>query len=422
MSLEAEMSVIASVLMDNAVMDDVFWLEPRDFTQTKHELLWKGMKYMYDNNLPIDIVTLAEVLVKYRRLEEIGGIPFISELAQSLPTSSNAKYYARIVRDTAIRRRGRSAGEAIIRLSDGVEDTEDMEEYYSKVERLACAIRPSMTSNMVRVSESRKGFMENLMKQENRLLTGYKNFDEWSNGLSRGWLVILAGRPSVGKTAKIMQQAVHMAKQDIGEILVWSQEMSRDQLISRMISPISRVHAGRIRKKTLETHEVQKIDTAYDELDKLPLHIEDSSGVTIDHIAATARQFKRMYGRIGAIIVDYLTIMDIKQERGQNWSKAVGEVTKRAKRLAREIDTPFIMLAQLNREGAEVEPQLHHLRDSGEIEQDADMVEFLWHNSEETAPDGKIIQSFIAKGRDVGVNRFKYKFIGYQQRYEDYNG
>lgn len=420
MSLEAEQAVLGSVMIDNDVMNDIAsTLEARDFTQSAHELLWKAMRHMYENNRPIDIVTLAEALVKYRRLEEIGGIPYIQHLMNATHTAANAKYYAGIVRDIAIRRRGAQAGEEIIRLS---QEPTDLEEYFTKVERLAASLRPNNFGNMKHLSETKQEYLEYLNTKENYLMTGFQKFDEWSGGLPRGGLIIIAGRPSVGKTAKVLQQAVGMARQDIGEVLIWSQEMKRNQLINRMISPISRVHSGRIRKKTLEPDELAKIERTYDELQQLPLHIEDASGVTIEHIAATARQYKRKYGRIGAIIVDYLTIMDIKQERGQTWSKAVGEVTKRAKRLAMEIDAPFIMLAQLSREGADGEPQLHHLRDSGEIEQDADIVEFLWHNPEETIPDGKVIQSFIAKGREIGVNRFKYKFVGYLQRYEDYNG
>lgn len=417
-SIEAEQSVLAAVLLDNDVMLEIGeMLEARDFTQHAHMLIWRGMKYMWNQNRPIDIVTLTQELVKYKRLEEVGGMEYLTQLMDLVPTAQNAKYHAEIVRNLALRRRGVEIGEKIIRLSQEIADTE---RYFDEVENLAASLRPDESGKMVSLADAKKEYFEYLRSSENLVPTGFKKFDEWSGGIPRGSLYILAGRPSVGKTAKALQQAVNMAERNIGHVLIWSQEMTRNQLINRMISPISGVHATRIRKRTLEPFEWERIEQAYEKLEKLPIHVEDASGVSIEHVASVARQFKRRYGRIGALFVDYLTIMDIRQEKGQTRSQAVGEVTKRAKWLAVELDAPFIMLAQLSREGVDGEPQLHHLRDSGEIEQDADIVEFLWHNPDEDLPHAKIVQSFIAKGRDLGVNRFKYKFTGYLQKYEDH--
>lgn len=416
-SVEAEQAVLGAVLKENAVMDDIYTLlEPRDFTITAHELIWKGMRYQYEKNKPIDPLTMTTILNTYKRLEEVGGVTYLFQLMDAVPTTANAKYYAELVRSKGLRRRGALVAEEIQKLT---EEQQSDEEYVTKIEKLISSLRSDSTGNMKHVGETRQEYMDYLDTKEDYILTGFKQFDEWSGGIGRGWLYILAGRPSVGKTAKVLQLSVGIAKQNVGEVLIWSQEMKRNQLINRLVSPISKVNSGRIRKKTLEPQERELINKTYDLLQKLPLHIEDASGVSIEQIAATARKMKRKYGRIGAIIVDYLTIMDIHQEKNQTWSKAVGEVTKKAKRLAMELDTPFIMLAQLSREGATEEPQLHHLRDSGEIEQDADIVEFLWHNPDETNAGGKVIQSFIAKGREIGINRFKYLFVGWQQRYEE---
>lgn len=417
-ALEAEQAVLGCALIDSAVMDEVITLEPHDFSLASHELIWRAMKYQYANNKPIDYLTIAQVLTTYRRLEDIGGVLYLSQLAGAVPTTANVKYYADMVRSTALRSRGLKAAEAIRELSE--QSHESDEGYLQQVERIMNSLRSGDAGNMKHISETKQEYMDYLQEKEDYILTGFKKLDEWSGGMGRGWLVIIAGRPSVGKTARILQQSVNMARQDIGEVLIWSQEMKRNQLLGRMLAPVSGINSNRIRKKTLEPYEMDAISKTYDELSQLRLHIEDASGVSIEHISAVARQIKRKYGRIGAIIVDYLTIMDIKQEKGQTWSKAVGEVTKRAKRLAMELDAPFFMLAQLSREGADGEPQLHHLRDSGEIEQDADVVEFLWHNPEETSQQGKVIQSFVAKGREIGINRFKYLFKGWLQKYDDY--
>jgi replicative DNA helicase len=417
--LQAEQAVLGSVFRNNDVMNEIgTMLEPRDFVNATHELIWKGMQYQYKNDRPVDLVTMTNLMNEYKRLAEIGGVTYLSELASSVPSTANVKYYARIVYNNGLKKRGFEAAQSIIGLC--TEMIENHEDFYSSVDKIINSLRPNSIGGMKKLGETKQDYFENLMKQNELIKFGFPKFDDWAGGVGRGWLYILAGRPSVGKTAKVLQTAVNIARQNVGEVLIWSQEMNRDQLINRMISQPSKVNATRIRRKTLEDDEVQTLNVTYDELASLPLHIDDASGVTIDQIKATARLIKRKHGRIAAIVVDYLTIMKIPQVKGQTRSQSVGEVTKQAKWLAKELDCVFIMLAQLNREGVQDEPQMHHLRDSGEIEQDADVVEFLWHKEDETTSQGKIIQSYIAKGRDMGTNRFKYLFKGWMQSYEDY--
>lgn len=416
--IEAEQAVLGAVFLDNNVMDEVSeMLEPRDFTVHAFELIWNAMLYNYKNSKPNDPLTIVGQLKKYNRLEEVGGISFISELASSVPSAASAKYYAEIVQSNAYRRRGTTAGYKIAQLAD--ESFESDEDYLHEVEKIALSVRPKTIGDMKHLSQTRKEYFEYLEQKDDFIYTGFNAFDEWMGGIGRGWLYILAGRPSVGKTAKALQMAVGIAQQGAGEVLIWSQEMKRNQLLNRMLSPLSGINGNRIRRKLIEPWEREKIETAYDTLESLPLHIEDAKNVTIEEVRSTARQIKRKYGRIGAIMVDYLTIMKIVQQRGETRSQAVGHVTRTAKQIALELDCPFIMLAQLSREGKD-EPKLEHLRDSGEIEQDADVVEFLWHNPDETSTRGKVIQSIIAKGRDVGVNQFKYLFQGWIMKYDEY--
>jgi replicative DNA helicase len=415
---ESEAAVLGSVFVNNQVLDDIAeMLEPRDFTIEAHELIWKAMQFQYKRNLPSDIVTITAMLQQYGRLEEVGGVSYLAKLSSSTPSATNARHYAGIVQSRSYRRRANEAGIKIAQLSMDADYSDD-EVLFQEVERLALSVRPNVSGDMKSLAEARQEYFDFLGQKDDFLNTGFAHFDEWMGGIGRGWLYILAGRPSVGKTAKMLQMMRGIAEQDAGHVLLWSQEMKRNQLLNRMIAPVSGISGNRIRRKEMDESEFNRLHNAYDLLEKLPLHIEDARNVTIDEVRAAARQFKRKHGRLGAIFVDYLTIMKIIQQKGETRSQAVGYVTRTAKQIALELDCPFIMLAQLSREGKD-EPKLEHLRDSGEIEQDADVVEFLWHNPEDTHRDGKVIQSIIAKGRDVGVNQFKYLFKGWIQKYEE---
>lgn len=422
-ALEAEQAVLGAVVIDNNAMDRVAGLlEARDFSQVRHEIIWKAYLHLYNRGEPLDNVTVMNMLHQYGRLEEVGGVSYITQLAAAVPTAANVTYYANIVRSRAVRRRGRDAGEKITQLSlDG--EFENDEDYFSEVERVALGVRPGVSSNMKHIREARREFFDYLQRKDDFITTGFPAFDEWMGGIGRGWLYITAGRPSVGKTAITMQRIYNIARLHVGEVVMFSQEMTRDQLLARMISPLTRIPASRIRRKNLDEQDFESLHSAYDELEKLPIHIEDAKNVTIEEVRATARLIKRKHKRLAAIVVDYLTIMRIPQPKGMTRAQAIGEVTRAAKQTALELGCPFIMLAQMSREGAKSEePQLHHLKESGDIEQDADVVEFLWHNPDDDRANTpyKVIRSTIAKGRDIGTNNFKYRFHGYIQRFEEH--
>lgn len=422
-ALEAEQAVLGAVILENKVMDKIVgMLETRDFIRKQHEIIWKALLHLYNRNEPMDLITLTNMLHKYGRLEEIGGVGYLTNLAGAVPSAANVKYYADIVRSWAVRRRGKEVGEKISELSLSGEFEND-EEYFSEVERLALGIRPGVNSNMKHIRESRKEFFAYLRQKDDFITTGFESFDEWMGGIGRGWLFISAGRPSVGKTAMMMQRIRNIASLHVGEVVLFSQEMTRNQLLMRMASAETKIPAARFRRKNLTADDFDRINEAYDVLEKLPIHIEDAKNVTIEEVRATARTIKRQHKRIAAIVVDYLTIMRIPQSKGMTRAQAIGEVTRTAKQTALELDCPFIMLAQMSREGAKSEePQLHHLKESGDIEQDADVVEFLWHDPDDDEKNNhyKVITSTIAKGRDVGVNQFKYRFQSYIQRFEEH--
>lgn len=423
-ALDAEKAVLGSVLLENQVMDEIStMLEPRDFTIHSHELVWKAMTYMHSNYQPIDPVTLTDMLSKYKRLDEMGGVSYLIELASVVPSSANAKYYANIVRKWAVRRRTAEIGEKISQFAwdEGLEE----EQLFTNIEQLADSIRPQNQGGLVHIRETRQGYFDYLDQMDDHIFTGLKRFDEWMGGVGRGWIYVLAARPSVGKTAKMLQMLKGIASQGQGQCLLWSQEMKKYALYNRMLANMTGISANKFRLKKLNSAEKELARKAFDQLEQLPIHMEDARNVTIEEVRSVARQMKRKYGPISAIFIDYLQIMDIPQPLGWTRTQAIGEVTRKAKHTANELDCPIILLCQMSREGAKaMKPSLEHLRESGNIEQDADVVEFLWENPEDSDPGSqhvgaRVVQSIIAKGRDVGVNEFRLAFKTWTQKFEE---
>ncbi|MNM07320.1 Replicative DNA helicase [compost metagenome] len=420
-SVQAEQGIISVVLQGKNVMDELAGtLHPEDFQEIAFRHIYEAALSLYSKNEPIDLVTVSAKLQQAKVLEEIGGVSNLSRIARTEFTTGYTGHYAKIIKRQSIRVKGMAlAGD--IQAITKEDDFETPEEYLQLLDTMFTQMRPELKGAMKSFADTEQDFMESLLTQESLIKTGFENFDTWSGGIGRGWLYILAGRPSIGKTARALQMATNMSRQNAGDVLVYSLEMTRNQLKERIMSNITGINYSRIRQKDLGEFELKLIQKAYTMFNQYPMMIDDSSGVTFDQVRATARQIHRQKGRIGAIFVDYLTRMNIKQQKGETWSRAVGDVAKRFKWLAQELDCPVILLAQLSREGAEGAPQLHHLRDSGEIEQEADTVEFLWQDPDETSRDGVIVQSTIAKGRHTGTKAFKYLFKGWVQKYEDYN-
>lgn len=414
--LSAEQSVLGAVFLDPNVLDDIHFLEDRDFLDHKHQQIFRVMKWLDQRNKPVDIVTVTEMYVKHNRANEL-SVSYLTELAESCPTTANVEHHANIVRSKAIRRRGSEIGQEISALSR--EDFETDEEYFSAVESLVTDMRPNEEGRMKNFSETRANYFEHLLSKEIEYVeSGFPMFDGWAHGLWRGWLFVSAGRPSVGKTALLLQRVMGVAES--GPVLIWSQEMDENQLKDRMISNLSGIPYNRIKNKELSPKQYGMVEEAYNKLEQFPIYIQDSSSVTIEEIRATARRFKRRYGDLAMVAVDYLQIMSIPQKRNETRAQAIGNVTTTAKSIAREMRCCFMMLSQMTRDSENFKkPQLSHLKESSSIEQDADVVEFLWHDPNDTEQQGKVIQQFIAKGRDIGINEFRLLFRGWKQQFTE---
>lgn len=415
--ITVEQSVLGAVLLDQNVLNEILFLEERDFSIARHQSIYKVMRYLEKKSQPVDIVTITDAIAKFGQVENMGGVSYLSQLAASCPTIANVEYYARIIRSNALERRTRNMGDIISGMSR--DDYETDEEYFSAIENLVTEMRPQDNAKMLSFSETRNEYYTHLKTPAEFIKTGFREFDKWSHGLWRGWLFVSAGRPSVGKTALALQRIHGVAQQNKGIVLVWSQEMKRNSLKDRMMSAVTGIAFQKIKTKNLDSYEQSLVDMAYEKFEQLPIFMQDSSGVIIDEVKATAKQFKKKYGKIAMIVVDYLQIMNIPQAKGETRAQAIGRVTGQAKQIAMDLECCFMMLSQMTR-ASEMKgrPTLSDLKESGSIEQDADVVEFLWSEGETTS-QGKIINQTFAKGRDIGVAEFKLLFMNWKQKFEE---
>jgi len=417
--LQAEQAVLGSIFLESESIDRIPDLEARDFSTETHQLIFKVMRWLNERDLPIDLVTLND---QFARFDRPFDIAYITQLAGAVPTATNITYYAGIVRSRALRQRGRVVGEKIVALTN--EEFESDVDYFAAVEDLIDELRPKQANKMQSFREMRSEYYEKKKAKAEKLKTGwFEKYDNWAQ-LWRGWLYVLAGRPGVGKTAKALQLLHGIASNNLnaGPVLFWSQEMDKTEVIDRMVSMIAEVNYNKLINnggpEGFTDKEWEKINAAYKLCENLQIYVQDSSGVTIDQIRSTVKQFKKQFGKVAAVIVDYLQIMDIPEKRGEMRAQAIGRVTKSAKNIARRFKLVFIMLSQLDRAVDDSEPKMRHLKESGNIEQDADVVEFLWFDPENQLPDSsKIIDSIFAKGRNIGMNRFRLEFKWWYQKF-----
>jgi len=416
-TLSAEQSVLGAIFLDPTVLDDIVFLEIRDFLSDRHQEIYKVMRWLDKRELPVDVVTVTETYVKHNKQDQV-DVGYFTQLVESCPTTANIVHHARIVRSKAIRRRGSEIGNDIAELAR--DDFETDEEYFSAVEQLAAKIRPAETGKMESLSDMRGKYFGHLLHRPEMLPTGFVQFDAWSRGLGRGDLFVSAGRPSVGKTAMLLKRCFNVANSGV-PVLLYSQEMDAEQLLDRMISSITEIPFPKIVSKDLTPQQLGQIEDVYKTIESIPLYIQDTPSVTIDEVRATAKRYKRKYGDIGVIAVDYLQIMNIPQAKGESRATAIGNVTGAAKQIARELNCNFMLLSQMSRESErnKGKPTLADLKESGSIEQDADVVEFLWRDENDTDQRGKVVQQFIAKGRNIGINEFRLLFQGWKMQFTE---
>jgi len=384
-NLDAERSVLGGVLLENQAIQKISEvIQEDDFYRDAHRKLYQAMIELHERGEPVDLITLTEDVTRRGWLEETGGAVYLASLADEVPTAANILYYAKIVKEKSVLRQVIEAATRIAR--EGYEQPENAVDYLDKAEQTILEISRR---------QQRKGFIpirdvmqetfqniEDLYKKQGMVTgvaTGFVDFDHLTSGLQRSDLIILAGRPSMGKTALALNIARNAAVKDGIPVAVFSLEMSKEQLGVRLLCAEAEVDGQKLRAGYIKKTDWKKLTSAADVLSRSPLFIDDSPGVTVREMRGKARQMK-MELDIGLVVVDYLQLMQ-GSHRVESRVQEISEISRSLKQLAKELELPVLALSQLNR-GVENRPDkrpiLADLRESGAIEQDADVIAFVY--------------------------------------------
>jgi replicative DNA helicase len=384
-SLEAESAVLGSIILNPDVCDDVTMvIRAEDFYDDANRKLYEHMLEMHDSGRKIDITLIVEKLKASGDFERIGGAAFLARTAQSVPNYAHASYYAAIVREKATFRALIDASTEILR--DAYEEGQESKHILSQAEQRIFSILDSRGTTVVAsIRDILHDAMDRIdarMRGEHTMggvETGFVDLDSLTGGLHNSELIILAARPSMGKTAFAMNIAEHVAMKLLVPTLFVSLEMSAIELADRLLCSSARVNGHRLRNGTISNDDRARLVEKAAEMSRAPLFVDDSPSRMVTEIAAAARRIRRREGRLGLIVIDYLQLIEPDNPRDQR-QEQVARIARRLKGLARELEVPVLCLAQLNRQAEDSKdhkPKLSHLRESGAIEQDADVVMFV---------------------------------------------
>ncbi len=422
-SIEAEVGVLGSILIKPEVMPQVVeFLRPEDFYRKAHEKIYKAMVELFQKNEPVDILSVGEFLRSKGDLEDIGGLSYLAELSDSVAVASSASYYAKIVKDKAIRRR---LIEKVTQIAENcfneAEDVEELLEYAESVifEISQAKVKQSFYQLNSVIKDSIKRVEELYKKKEliTGVPTGFIDLDNITAGFQPSDLIIVAGRPSMGKTAFALNIAQHAAVDQGICVAIFSLEMSKEQLAIRMLCSEAQVNAQKLRTGFLsQKHDWPKIIRAANRLSHAPIFIDDTPAMSILEMRAKARRLKTEHN-LGLIVVDYLQLM-----RGRDGSERreqeISEISRSLKAMAKELNVPVVALSQLNRKVEDrpnKRPQMADLRESGAIEQDADVIIFIYrdevYNRSEDNPNKGIAEIIVAKQRNGPTGLVKLSFV-----------
>lgn len=434
-AIEAEQAVLGSILLDNNAWDQIVELiQSEDFYRKEHRLIFSGIQKMLEDGQPVDVLTLGKFLENRGELDAVGGLAYLGTLVNETPTAANVQAYARIVRDKALARSLIRVGTQVTELAyqpDGRPATALLDE----AERLIFEISEAQ-------SRGRGGFRSlnslltdvvdhiETMARDNRKITGvatgFVDLDERTSGLQASDLVIIAGRPSMGKTAFAMNIAEHVAVAEKLPVAVFSMEMPGNQITLRLLSSRGRIDQHKVRTGKLGVDDWPRLAHTMGELSEAPLFIEDTPALTPLELRSKARKLKREHG-LSLIVVDYLQLMQVPG-RSDNRTSEISEISRSLKALAKELNVPVIALSQLNRgleNRTDKRPQMADLRESGAIEQDADLIMFIYRDEvyHKDKDDNKgIAEIIIGKQRNGPIGVVRLTFLGEYTRFENYAG
>ena len=419
-NLDAEMSLLGAVLIDEEVLADITeHVKPKDFYDKRHAVIFDAMMRLYEKNKPVDLLTLTDELKRKKELETIGGSTYLTELTNYVPTAAHAESYAEIVAQKAVRRRLIKASGEISEL--GYDEETSTQELLQQAEAELFSVsdqslKQDLTSLESILTDSFDR-LEELHRNKGALRgvrTGYRDLDNMTAGLQRSDLIVLAARPAMGKTTLVTNLAYNVATIAKQPVLFFSLEMSKEQLVDRMLADASGVDSWNIRTGNLSDEDFSKLSEAMGEMSEAPIFIDDTPGLSVLEMRTKARRAAHDHP-LGLIIVDYLQLMQGSGRSDGNRVQEVSEISRGLKLIARELDVPVIALSQLSRSVESRSPQipqLADLRESGSIEQDADIVMFIYREAYYN-PDTErenITDLIIAKHRNGPVGKVELYF------------
>ena len=432
-SIEAESSVLGGLLLDNGAWDRIAdLLNDSDFYRYEHRLVFSAIASLVNASRAADVITVHDKLQSLGKAEEVGGLVYLNALAQYVPSASNIRRYAEIVRERSILRKLVSASDEISTAAfnpqckgvDQILDEAEQKIFHIGEEgsRMKQGFQ-SMESLVVQLL----GRVEEMSNNPNDITgvpTGFYDLDRMTSGLQAGDLIVLAARPSMGKTALAINIAEHVALNEGLPVAVFSMEMGASQLAVRIVGSIGRIDQGRLRTGKLQDEEWPRLTEAIEKLRNVSLHIDETPGLTTSELRANARRLARQCGRLGLIVVDYLQLMSVSAGMSdENRATAIGEISRGLKMLAKELQCPVIALSQLSRgveSRTDKRPMMSDLRESGAIEQDADVVMFIYrddyYNKDSKEPN--VAEVIISKQRNGPTGTAKLAFLKNLTRFE----
>ncbi|WP_240376294.1 replicative DNA helicase [Bacillus piscicola] len=420
-NIEAEQAVIGAVFLESeALVAASERLTPEDFYRAAHQRIFRAMLEIGEKGDPVDLVTVTSLLQNYNWLEEVGGISYLTDLANSVPTAANVGYYSKIVQEKSLLRRLIQTATEIA--TEGYESEEEVEIVLDHAERSILEVAHQRSSGaFVPIKDVLLETYDNIEMLQNRendvtgISSGFVELDRMTAGFQRSDLIIVAARPSMGKTAFALNIAQNAATKARENVAVFSLEMGASQLAQRMLCAEGNIDATRMRTGALNEEDWEKLTFAMGSLSDSGIYIDDSPGIRVNDIRAKCRRLKQERG-IGMIVIDYLQLIQGSSTGGESRQQEVSEISRSLKGLARELDVPVIALSQLSR-GVESRqdkrPMMSDLRESGSIEQDADIVSFLYREDyyDQEAENQNIIELIIAKQRNGPVGTVELAFI-----------
>ena len=432
-SIEAESSVLGGLLLDNAAWDRVGdLLVDNDFYRHEHKLIYAAIGALINASKPADVITVNEQLQNQGKAEEMGGLGYLNSLAQYVPSASNIRRYAEIVRERSILRKLVSAsdeiatnafnpqGKAIDRILDEAEQKIfNIGEEGSRMKQGFQSMDTLVVELLDRVQE-----MADNPNDITGVPTGFYDLDRMTSGLQPGDMVVLAARPSMGKTAFAINIAEHVALNEGLPVAVFSMEMGASQLAVRVVGSIGRIDQGHLRTGKLSDDEWPRLTEAIEKLRTVSLHIDETPGLTPSELRANARRLARQCGKLGLIVVDYLQLMSGSGgSGGDNRATELGEISRGLKMLAKELQCPVIALSQLNRsveQRTDKRPMMSDLRESGAIEQDADIIMFIYRDDyyNKDSKDPGVAEIIIGKQRNGPTGTVRLTFLKNLTRFE----